>query len=85
VTDAGEVVLEKALFSANSPAHGVAILNFSEPVNGSVHFFNTIGQAVRMAPIAGETTIEVAGLQPGSYALQFRGEKGMRTVTLLVN
>ncbi len=85
LTSTGELQLAKNLFTAYpTPAQDVVYLEFAEPVNGDVNFYNVAGQFVRSFRVAGDKKIEVRGLPPGVYAARLWSDKGSQTIKVLI-
>jgi hypothetical protein len=77
IDDTKEVVEKNSVFYASPmPASEMLQLVFTERVQGKLAIHNLIGQTVRQLSVKGDSYIEVAGLQPGVYTVQFREDKG---------
>jgi hypothetical protein len=69
---------------APNPAKEFVNINFSEPVYGQFTLLNMTGQAVRSLAVNGENALELRNLAVGAYIGQFKSDKGMQTMKIVV-
>jgi acid phosphatase type 7 len=82
LSSTGEKVLQPAIFTASTPEQGMVRLSFQAAVNGDISVSNMAGQTVRSFAVDGKATMDVTGLQAGTYAVVF--QDGQRSQPLKV-